>query len=139
VRRKCSKRPFPHLPILARLIKGTWCRRVCTLGEASNSPLPKTDWPDARAGIHPRPSCALKWTFHVTTVLPVVKFGDEPIQREVQERASVGAAKLRTIALFRATKWVEISIDSYSKNHIHARNHWLRATEWARIGQALST
>jgi hypothetical protein len=61
--------------------------------------------------------------------------------RDVRERAAeilaaVGPIKLRTIALFRAKKWAEISINM--DDRIHAQAEWVRAAEWLRIGWTLS-
>jgi hypothetical protein len=60
--------------------------------------------------------------------------------REVRERASeilaaVGTAKLRRIALFRATKWANAS--TYTDDLHSAGLYWIYAAEWLRIGWAL--
>jgi hypothetical protein len=62
--------------------------------------------------------------------------------REVRESAAeilaaVGSVKLRRIALFRATKWAEISTESYPDARVQADFAWVRAAEWLRIGWSL--
>jgi hypothetical protein len=51
--------------------------------------------------------------------------------------AAAGAVKLCRIALFRATKWAEISIQTYPDDCDHAAVQWIRAAEWLRIGRNL--
>ncbi|MBP2330791.1 hypothetical protein JOF56_011176 [Kibdelosporangium banguiense] len=48
--------------------------------------------------------------------------------------AAVGTVKLRRIALFRATKWAEISTEAYPDDRDHGDDQWVRAAEWLRIG-----
>ena len=52
--------------------------------------------------------------------------------------AAVGAAKLRRIALFRATKWADISAEAYIDDRDYAGVQRVRAVEWLRIGWTLS-
>lgn len=64
--------------------------------------------------------------------------------REVRERAAeilaaVGAVKLRRIALFRATRWAQISTEAYRDDRGYADTTWLRAAEWLRIGCTLTS
>lgn len=63
----------------------------------------------------------------------------EETVREVREsaaeiQAAVGSVKLRRIALFRATKWAEVSIGAYPDDREYADIQWVRAAEWLRIG-----
>jgi hypothetical protein len=57
--------------------------------------------------------------------------------RAAEVLAAVGSAKLRQVALFRATKWAEASTYTYLDDRRIADIDWVRAAEWLRIGWTL--
>jgi hypothetical protein len=79
-----------------------------------------------------------------TDLADIILTAQETTTREVRERAAeilaaVGAVKLRRIALFRATRWAQISAEAYPDDREHADATWLRAAEWLRIGWTLAS
>lgn len=57
--------------------------------------------------------------------------------RAAEALAAIGTEKLRTVALFRACRWAEISAADYEHDLDLADLAWVRSAEWFRIWMAL--
>jgi hypothetical protein len=53
--------------------------------------------------------------------------------RAAEMLAAIGTDKLRTVVLFRACRWAEVSMAQYEDNTQLAYLAWIRAAEWLRI------
>jgi hypothetical protein len=58
--------------------------------------------------------------------------------RAAEVLAAIGPGKLRTVALFRACRWAELSAADYEQDSHLADLAWVRASEWLRIRLSLS-